>query len=67
MFLDEPRTNFVVGEPKATGAKVLAYDQANGFYIDKFIDLPHKRAALVKCGRERFFQLVPFHYTGDAK
>ncbi|EFW13857.1 hypothetical protein D8B26_005962 [Coccidioides posadasii str. Silveira] len=62
MFLDEPRTTLVVGEPRATGTKVLGYDQANGYYIDKWIDLPHKRAALIKCTRERFFQLCPFHY-----
>lgn len=67
MFLDDPRTNVVVGEPRATGAKVLAYDQANGYHIEKFIDLPHKRAALVKCSREKFFQVVPFEYEEDEK
>lgn len=67
MFLDEPRTNLVVGEPRATGAKVLAYDQANGYHIGKLIDLPHKRAALVQCPRERFFQDVPFEYKENPK
>ncbi|EEP78783.1 PvdZ protein [Uncinocarpus reesii 1704] len=65
MFLDEPRTNLVVAEPRASGTKVLGYDQANGYYIDKWIDLPHKRAALVKCTRERFFQLCPFEYESS--
>ncbi|KAI1911524.1 hypothetical protein LOZ65_006147 [Ophidiomyces ophidiicola] len=66
MFLDEPRTTLVVGEPRASGTKVLGYDKANGYSIDKWIDLPHKRAALVKCSRERFFQLCPFEYERSA-
>ncbi|EGE09382.1 siderophore biosynthesis acetylase AceI [Trichophyton equinum CBS 127.97] len=62
MFLDDPRTNLAVGEPRATGVKVLAYDQANGYHINKLIDLPHKRAALIMCPREKFFQDPPFEY-----
>lgn len=68
MFLDDDRTNVVVGEPRATaGSKVLAYDQANGYNIEKYIDLPHKRAALVRCTREKFFQVVPFEYEEGEK
>lgn len=62
MFLDDPRTNLAVGEPRATGVKVLAYDQANGYHINKLIDLPRKRAALIMCPREKFFQDPPFEY-----
>ncbi|KIW10764.1 hypothetical protein PV08_10063 [Exophiala spinifera] len=60
LFLDDPRTMTVVGEPKCTNANVLAYDMANGFHIQKLADLPHKRSAIVRCERIRFFQVVGF-------
>ena len=59
LFLDEPRTMAVVGEPKVTNGSVLMYDFMCGFGLDKVVDLPEKRAALMRCSRERFFQLCP--------
>lgn len=59
LFLDDPRTMQVVGDPKFTNSTVLAYDLVHGFGLDKFVDLPHKRGALMRCSRERFFQICP--------
>lgn len=59
LFLDDPRTMQVVGEPKFTNSTVLAYDFVHGFGLDMFVDLPHKRGALMRCSRERFFQICP--------
>ncbi|KAL3475511.1 acyl-CoA N-acyltransferase [Aspergillus californicus] len=65
MFLDEPRTRYIVGEPEFTNLTVLAYDHATGFNLEKLIDLPHKRSALVKCSREKFFHISPFRFDGS--
>ncbi|OIW22672.1 hypothetical protein CONLIGDRAFT_152021 [Coniochaeta ligniaria NRRL 30616] len=59
LFLDDPRTMYVVGEPQYTNSSVLMYDLMHGFGLDKFVDLPNKRSAFVRCSRERFFQLSP--------
>ncbi|KAL5116372.1 hypothetical protein ACEQ8H_005720 [Pleosporales sp. CAS-2024a] len=67
MFLDEPRTWNLVGEPAATSSTVLAYDFAHGFHVEKLLDLPHKRSALMMVNREKFFTLSPFTWDGEKK
>ncbi|WP_338582179.1 GNAT family N-acetyltransferase [Pseudomonas sp. MAG733B] len=55
LFLDDPRTQRVVAEPRADNAKMIGYMQGQRFYCEKEFDFPHKRAALMALGRERFF------------
>jgi hypothetical protein len=58
MFLDDPRTMDLTGEPKWTNDRVLELDALHGFHVEKWIDLGHKRSAYVRCSRERYFQLA---------
>jgi RimJ/RimL family protein N-acetyltransferase len=54
-FLDDPRTQHLVAEPRADNAKMIAYFMRAGFHREKAFDFPHKRAALMKLPREVFF------------
>lgn len=55
LFLDDPRTQRVVAEPRADNDKMIGYMQHRRFHCEKEFDFPHKRAALMVLGRERFF------------
>ncbi|MDZ5434301.1 GNAT family N-acetyltransferase [Pseudomonas fluorescens] len=56
LFLDDPRTQRVVAEPRADNARMIGYMQGQRFHCEKEFDFPHKRAALMVLGRERFFE-----------
>ena len=56
LFLDDPRTQRVVAEPRADNAKMIGYMQSQGFHCEKTFNFPHKRAALMMQSRERFFE-----------
>ena len=58
LFLDDPRTQRIVGEPRASHHKMLSYCADVAYEKVKEFDFPHKRAALVCCERERFFRQV---------
>jgi acetyl CoA:N6-hydroxylysine acetyl transferase len=55
LFLDEPRTQRVVAEPRADNARMIGHMHSAGFHCEKEFDFPHKRAALMAIDRERFF------------
>ncbi len=55
IFLDDPRTQRIVGEPKASHAQQIRNLDRSGFAKVKHVDFPHKRALLVMLLRERFF------------
>lgn len=59
LFLDDPRTMSVVGEPRISNSTPSIYDLVHGFQIGPVVDLPHKRATVNSCPRGRFFQLCP--------
>lgn len=55
MFLDDCRTQRIVGEPAAAHVQQLRNLDLAGFARVKNFDFPHKRATLVMLLRERFF------------
>lgn len=55
MFLDDCRTQRIVGEPAAAHSQQLRNLELSGFAKIKNFDFPHKRATLVMLMRERFF------------
>jgi acetyl CoA:N6-hydroxylysine acetyl transferase len=55
LFLDDPRTQRVVGEPRADHAQQIRNLDRSGFAKIKEFDFPHKRALLISMLRERYF------------
>lgn len=55
MFLDDPRTQRLVCEPRHDNQRQIANFDRSGFAKVKHFDFPHKRALLVMLWRERFF------------
>lgn len=55
LFLDDPRTQRVVGEPQSDHSQQIRNLDKSGYAKVKEFNLPHKRALLVSMLRERFF------------
>ncbi|SAK45465.1 siderophore biosynthesis protein domain protein [Caballeronia ptereochthonis] len=55
MFIDDPRTERLVGVPGIDHVRHIAYMHRMGFYTLKEFDFPHKRAAFTVMEREKFF------------
>ena len=55
LFLDDPRTETLVAEPRSDNEKMIEYMRLQGFHKEKEFDFPHKRAALMMLSRRRFF------------
>lgn len=55
MFLDEPRTQRILGEPRIDHTRQIDFLKSQGYAHLKNIQLPHKEAALLRLERESFF------------
>ncbi|WP_257295040.1 GNAT family N-acetyltransferase [Endozoicomonas sp. YOMI1] len=58
LYLDDPRTGRLVGEPRADNQRLLKLLAPAGWSFVKAFDFPHKRAALVNGYRRTFFREV---------
>ncbi|MBD8496113.1 GNAT family N-acetyltransferase [Pseudomonas syringae] len=55
MFLDDPRTQRIMGEPRIDHTRQIDFLKSQGYGHLKNIQLPHKKAALLRLEREHFF------------
>jgi siderophore synthetase component len=55
LFLDDPRTQRLVGEPRVDQAMVRGWSASTAWEEWGEVQFPHKRAALMVLTRERFF------------
>lgn len=58
LFLDEPRTQRVVAEPRYDNQRLFHHLPVAGYHTLKEFDFPHKRSRLVMSERHRFFTEV---------
>lgn len=58
VFLNDDRTALLAGEPRSDNKKIIKYvDHLPCWRNEKEFDFPHKRAALLLCDRNIFFNL----------
>lgn len=58
LFLNDPRTQRVMLEPRVDNAKFIAYLEKYGYVREKDFNFPHKRAALMVITRQKFFEVM---------
>ncbi len=58
MFLEDCRTQRLLGEPRSDNKRLIRRLVDLGFYMEKAFDFPHKHAALMVISREVFFQNI---------
>ncbi|KAI8969434.1 acyl-CoA N-acyltransferase [Trametes punicea] len=56
LFLSDPRTERVIGEPKAANAAVIKLSEDVGMNVNTKFDFPYKRSVMTWLPRERFFK-----------
>ncbi|KAG1797422.1 acyl-CoA N-acyltransferase [Suillus plorans] len=56
-FLADPRTESVMGEPKADNPSIIKVDFDSAMHIRTIFDFPYKRSALFCVPRYRFFRM----------
>lgn len=57
LFLLDPRTDRLVGEPRADNENLLKWNgKVEGWRKEKEFDFPHKRAALMVCEKDLFYK-----------
>ncbi|KIJ15784.1 hypothetical protein PAXINDRAFT_168799 [Paxillus involutus ATCC 200175] len=57
LFLADPRTERVIGEPKAENAAMIQISLDATMHLATFFDFPYKRSVLTCLPRERFFKM----------
>ncbi|KAF9557948.1 hypothetical protein CPC08DRAFT_819580 [Agrocybe pediades] len=57
IFLADPRTTVIVGEPNYSNQAIIRLTAYAGFHTHTIIDLPYKRLALIHNPRDKFFKL----------
>ncbi|KAI0372060.1 hypothetical protein BV20DRAFT_964771 [Pilatotrama ljubarskyi] len=65
LFLSDPRTERVIGEPKAANAAIIKLSEAVTMNVQTIFDFPYKRSVLTWLPRERFFKYDILSFAED--
>ncbi|KAI0635281.1 acyl-CoA N-acyltransferase [Trametes polyzona] len=65
LFLCDPRTERVIGEPKATNDAVIKLSLAVAMNVNTIFDFPYKRSVMTWLPRERFFKYNHLAFAED--